>query len=605
MKKRTQFVIVFFLSLMFYIGGYNLKVLAADTKSDNSTNVLYCVENFEIGGTAYNALRLNWSENAHAQGYIIEKNDNGQWNRIARIEGSQNKTFRVEGLKPSTEYEFRIKAFSFNNYGPIYSDYIYTAGKTKPEAITGFQISGNAYNALRVNWNVNNTAQGYIVEQKNNNNWKRVARIEGKQNKTYRIEGLMPCTEYVFRIQAFNFYNDTPIYSDYVYTSGVTKPNSLNGVQIGGTAYNALRINWNADSTSQGYIIEQKVNNEWKRIARIGNLKTNTYRVEGLNPSKEYFFRIQAFSFFNDSPIYGDYAYLSGKTKPISVTDFNVAGSADNALRVNWSSNNAVQGYIIEKKQDNNWQRIARIEGKDNKTYRAEGLKAFTEYSFRMQAFDFYNNCPLYSDYVYTSGITKPSMPNNFRIAGMAYNALRVNWDVNNTAQGYIIEKKVNGNWQRIARIDGKQNYTYRVEGLNSSTEYQFRMQTFNFYKNTPVYSDYVYISGKTKPTEVENLKIGGQAYNALRLNWNKNDTAQGYIIEQKINGSWQRIARIADKDVLTYRVKNLKPLTTYEFRIQGFNFYNNMPLYSDYSNVSGKTLNFDVLQEDWELPII
>lgn len=43
MKKRTQFVIVFFLSLMFYIGGYNLKVLAADTKSDNSTNVLYTV----------------------------------------------------------------------------------------------------------------------------------------------------------------------------------------------------------------------------------------------------------------------------------------------------------------------------------------------------------------------------------------------------------------------------------------------------------------------------------------------------------------------------------------------------------------------------------
>ena len=78
MKKRTQFVIVFFLSLMFYIGGYNLKVLAADTKSDNSTNVLYCVENFEIGGTAKNALRLNWSENAQAQGYIIEKNDNGQ-----------------------------------------------------------------------------------------------------------------------------------------------------------------------------------------------------------------------------------------------------------------------------------------------------------------------------------------------------------------------------------------------------------------------------------------------------------------------------------------------------------------------------------------------
>lgn len=604
MKKLIKyFMVLFIFSILFCIGKGNSDVLAADTKS--ASNVLSCVEKFEIGGIADDALRVNWSENSNALGYIIEKKDNGQWNRIARIEGNTNKTYRVEGLNPSTVYEFRIKAFSFNNEGPIYSDYVYTAGKTKPENVKGFQIGGNAYNALRVNWNTNDAVQGYIIEQKVDNNWNRIARIEGSKNKTYRVEGLNPCMQYSFRIQSFDFYNNIPIYSDYTYISGITKPNSLKNVQIGGSAYNALRINWNADSTSQGYIIEQKVNNEWKRIARIADSKIATYRVEGLKPSQEYSFRMQAFSFYNNSPIYGDYAYLAGKTKPISVNDFKISESTNNAMNVNWSSNNAVQGYIIEKKQDNNWQRIARLEGKDNKTYRVEGLKDFTEYSFRIQSFDFYNNSPLYSDYVYTSGVTKPSAPIDFRIAGMAYNALRVNWDVNNTAQGYIIEKKVDGKWQRIARLEGKQNYTYRVEGLNPSTQYEFRMQTFNFYQNTPVYSNYVYVSGKTNPTEVKNLKIGGQAYNALRLNWDKNNTAYGYIIEQNVSGKWQRIARIADNNVLTYRVENLKPLTTYEFRIQGFNFYNNSPLYSDYMNVSGKTLNYNVSQENWELPIM
>lgn len=604
MKKQIKyFMVLFIFSILFCIGEGNSDVLAADTKL--AGNVLSCVEKFEIGGLANDALRVNWSENSNALGYIIEKKDNGQWNRIARIEGNTNKTYRVEGLNPSTVYEFRMKAFSFNNEGPIYSDYVYTAGKTKPENVKGFQIGGNAYNALRVNWNTNDAVQGYIIEQKVDNNWNRIARIEGNKNKTYRVEGLNPCMQYSFRIQSFDFYDNIPIYSDYTYISGITKPNSLKNVQIGGSAYNALRINWNADSTSQGYIIEQKVNNEWKRIARIADSKIATYRVEGLKPSQEYSFRMQAFSFYNDSPIYGDYAYLAGKTKPISVNDFKISESTNNTMTVNWGSNNAVQGYIIEKKQDNNWQRIARLEGKDNKTYRVEGLKDFTEYSFRIQSFDFYNNSPLYSDYVYTSGVTKPSAPINFRIAGMAYNALRVNWDVNNTAQGYIIEKKVDGKWQRIARLEGKQNYTYRVEGLNPSTQYEFRMQIFNFYQNTPVYSNYVYVSGKTKPTEVKNLKIGGQAYNALRLNWDKNNTAYGYIIEQNVNGKWQRIARIADNNVLTYRVENLKPLTTYEFRIQGFNFYNNSPLYSDYTNVSGKTLNYNVSQENWELPIM
>lgn len=35
-------------------------------------------------------------------------------------------------------------------------------------------------------------------------------------------------------------------------------------------------------------------------------------------------------------------------------------------------------------------------------------------------------------------------------------------------------------------------------------------------------------------PDKVSGLKIGGWASDALRLNWNKNASASGYIIEQK-----------------------------------------------------------------------
>ena len=38
---------------------------------------------------------------------------------------------------------------------------------------------------------------------------------------------------------------------------------------------------------------------------------------------------------------------------------------------------------------------------------------------------------------------------------------------------------------------------------------------------------------------------IGGRAADALRLNWERNPSADGYIIEQYKDGKWVRIARI------------------------------------------------------------
>ena len=85
-------------------------------------------------------------------------------------------------------------------------------------------------------------------------------------------------------------------------------------------------------------------------------------------------------------------------------------------------------------------------------------------------------------------------------------------------------------------------------------------------------------------------VKIGGRADNALRLNWNKNTNASGYIIEKFQNGEWIRVARIADKNTQTYRVEGLQSKTSYVFRICAFGFDGGTALYSDYQMIDGNT---------------
>ena len=352
-----------------------------------------------------------------------------------------------------------------------------------------------------------------------------------------------------------------------------------------------FQLQWNKVNNADGYIIEQFKDEKWTRIARIGNGKTISYKVEGLTSGKKYQFRIKTFMFLGKVPLYSDYVLVSGTTLPTKNTNVVIGGRATDALRINWSKNESAAGYIIEQQKEGKWVRIARIADKNTTTYRVEKLSAGTSYNFRIMSFNFDGNTAIYSGYVTVKGMTLPMYNNNVVIGGRATDALRINWAKNKSASGYIIEQYKGGKWIRIARIADNNTITYRVEKLSAGTKYQFRIESFNFDGNIPVYSSYVYINGTTLPINNRNVVIGGRATDALRINWTKNESAAGYIIEQYKDGKWIRIARIADKNTTTYRVEKLSAGTNYKFRIKSFNFDGNSAIYSGYVNVSGTTL--------------
>ena len=472
------------------------------------------------------------------------------------------------------EHEIAFQVIGKDNYG-----------------ITGVKIAGRAGDALRVNWDENYWVSGYILEQYKNGKWERIARIGNSTTTTYRIEKLSPGTSYQFRICGFGFNGGTAVYGSYTYVNGKTNPSAMTGVKIGGWATDALRINWTKNPTAAGYIIEQYQSGKWVRIAKITNNATSTYRVEKLRPGTTYQFRIQAFSIDGNTALYGTYTYVNGKTNPSAMTGVKIGGRAADALRINWTKNTSAAGYIIEQYQSGKWVRIAKITNNATTTYRVEKLSPCTTYQFRIQAFNIDGNTALYGSYTYISGKTNPSAMIGVKIGGWASNALRINWTKNPTAAGYIIEQYQSGKWVRIARIANNSTTTYRVENLSPGTTYQFRILAFNFDGSTPLYGNYTYVNGKTNPSAVSGVKIGGWAKDALRINWTKNPTAAGYIIEQYQSGKWVRIAKITNNATTTYRVENLSSSTTYKFRIQAFNMDGNTPLYGLYTYVNGQTM--------------
>ena len=274
------------------------------------------VNGAKLTGRAADALRINWTKNASADGYIVEMYQNGKWARVGKITNNSTTTFRKAGLKASTVYKFRVKAYKMCGTTAFYSAYSATvAARTNPSVMTGAKLCGRATDALRINWTKNASADGYIVEMYQGNKWVRVGKITNNSTTTFRKAGLKASTVYKFRVRAYKMSGKTALYGNYSATvTARTNPSVMKGVKIGGKAKDALRVNWTKNASAQGYIVEMYKGGKWVRVAKITNGNTTTFRKAGLAKNTTYKFRVRAYHMSGKTALYGNYGSVSGKT---------------------------------------------------------------------------------------------------------------------------------------------------------------------------------------------------------------------------------------------------------------------------------------------------
>ena len=274
------------------------------------------VTDAKLGGRAADALRINWTKNANADGYIVEMYQGNKWVRVAKITNNSTTTFRKAGLKAGTAYKFRVKAYKMSGKTAVYGAYSATvAARTNPSVMKGAKLGGRAADALRINWAKNASADGYIVEMYQGDKWVRAAKITNNSTTTFRKAGLKASTVYKFRVRAYKMSGSTALYGNYSATvTARTNPSIVKGVKIGGKAKDALRVNWTKNTSAQGYIVEMYKGGKWVRVAKITNGNTTTFRKAGLAKNTTYKFRVKAYYMSGKTALYGNYGSVSGKT---------------------------------------------------------------------------------------------------------------------------------------------------------------------------------------------------------------------------------------------------------------------------------------------------
>lgn len=272
-----------------------------------------------------------------------------------------------------------------------------------------------------------------------------------------------------------------------------------------------------------------------------------------------------------------------------AVTDLKAESNNVQPIKLTWSGG-ACTGYIVEKYNGSGYDKVADIP-QTASSYTVYGLTDNTRYILAVRSYFDNGTVTLYSDRVCVSVNTGLSSPGGVSCTSRTSSTVTLSWNRNSSAAGYIIERKVNGNWSETAKLTSNETVSYKLSGLTPGVTNNLRIKSYNGSLN----SQYTYIDIDTLPSDVTGFRRTDRTSGTVTLSWNKNTSATGYYIERYNNGKWTQIAKITNNSTISYKATGLPASTTCKFRIRAYKNNNNATGYSGYATVAVNTLPVNV----------
>ena len=465
----------------------------------------------------------------------------------------------------------------------------YTSQITLP-AVTGVKVKTQGSTLLTLAWNKNASANGYVVEQYKGGKWTQIAKTASNAVVSYTVSGLKADTLYTFRIKGYVVSGTTEYSGEYTRLAAKTRIANVGTFKGSTVSDSAVKLDWSKNDKATGYVIEQYKGGKWTALATTKNNTTLTFTVKGLASATVYSFRIKSFRTVNGKTDYSEYTSLKAATSFGGVNNLTVKSYTASAITLAWNKNASANGYVVEQYKGGKWTQIAKTSSNATVTYAVNGLKADTTYTFRVRAYKTAAGKTIYSEYTRLAAKTRIAKVASFRVTGTTTSAVELSWNKNDKATGYIIETYRGGKWTVLATTKNNATLTFTVKGLASATVYSFRIKSFRTVNDKTDYSEYTSLKAATSFGNLSGLAVKSYTASAITLAWNKNASANGYIIEQYKGGKWVQIAKTASNAVVSYTVTGLAADTTYTFRVRAYKTAAGKTIYSEYARLAAKT---------------
>ena len=272
------------------------------------------VASFKGSAVSASAVKLDWSNNDKATGYVIEQYKGGKWTAIATTKNNTTLTFTVKGLAEGTAYSFRIKSFRKTGSTTDFSEYTAIKAATLLDSVSNLKVTSVTGSWITLEWAKNDKATGYSIEQYKGGKWTVIATTKNNTTLKFTVKGLKNDTTYSFRIRAYKTAGGVTAYSDYVRIAGKTRIPNVAKFTGSAVSASAVKLDWSKNDKATGYVIEQYKGGKWTAITTTKNNATLTFTVKGLAKGTAYSFRIKSFRKTESTIEFSEYTAIKAAT---------------------------------------------------------------------------------------------------------------------------------------------------------------------------------------------------------------------------------------------------------------------------------------------------
>ena len=267
------------------------------------------VSGFKTVSKTSSTSTLSWNKNTSADGYIIDRYIGNRWMQTLKVVGSSNVSATVKNLTAGSTNKLRIRAYKTINKKTEYSSYTYLNVKTKPAQMTGLKVKSKTNNTVTLQWNKNTTADSVFIEKYDGSKWVNVKKLSAGYT-AYTVHGLSSGRTYRFRVRAYR----AGEYSGYTYLNVNTRPYTTTGMKSKSVTKNSIVLQWNKNTSADGYSIEKYDGKKWVQVKRYTSNKSTTYTIKSLKAGTTYKFRMRAYKTIGNVNEYSAYTYCNVTT---------------------------------------------------------------------------------------------------------------------------------------------------------------------------------------------------------------------------------------------------------------------------------------------------
>jgi predicted phage tail protein len=258
--------------------------------------------NFHFTSISSTWFNLAWTDNSdNEDGFIIERkmDISGIWNVIDSLAAS-TETYQDTGLVPGTPYSYRLRAY--NNGGSTLCSNTISAWTTQipPEAPTNLSATATSWSVIDLAWTDNSSNEaGFAIERKTlpGGVWVIIDSV-GSDISIFQNTGLLPVTEYLFRVRAYNTAGNSPYSNESGDTTFQQPPTAPSNLLAMTASWSQIDLTWNDNSGNEdGFLLQRKINSSgtWNTIDSVA-VGTEAYQDNGLAPLTNYYYRLCAWN---------------------------------------------------------------------------------------------------------------------------------------------------------------------------------------------------------------------------------------------------------------------------------------------------------------------